>query len=269
MANNLSEQKRGMIFHLLCEGSGIRTISRITDVSVNTVMKLQETAYKNIQDFNNSFLQYLPVENIEADEIRTYVLKKQYNNIQEGTGTMWVYIALCRDTRLIIDFHVGRRDTNDAREFFKKVSSRVKDKTIMNTDCLKSYVSAIQNTDENTKWDGQQCMELQRARVFNGKHGRGITNRIESHNGVVRQHCSRLIRRTRGISKKKEKLIEHLTLFFFYYNFMKKHKTLKTTPAIAAKITDKIITIKDISPSCMVEIPKTRGKYKTKSTTNV
>ncbi len=264
MANNLTSDKAGLIFHLLCEGNGIRAISRITGVSVNTVMKLQNTAYKNIVDFNNSFLQYLPVENIEADEIRTYVLRKQENNIEKGIGTMWVYIGMCRETRLIIDFHIGRRDTLDAREFFKKISSRVKDDTIMNTDNLESYLSAIQNTDEHTTWDGQDRMELVRARVFGGKHGRGITNHIETHNGVVRQHCSRLIRKTRCISKKKDRLIEHLTLFFFYYNFMKKHQTFKVTPAMKAGLVTEIMTIHDIAPSCRIEIPKKRGSYKKK-----
>lgn len=238
MANYLSIEKRKQIFTLLCEGNGIRGITRIVGCSKPAVTELQKR-YVSIIDFlNRKYLKTVTAHEIEADEIRTFIHTK--NNIK------WIYIALDRKSRVVLHFHIGKRDAADARVFLSGLSDKLSEKSQVSTDCLKSYITAVSKTPfgyhpEDTAW-----IDLQRARYLGHQLGRAITNRVETHNGVVRQHVSRISRRTRCFSKKQEGLRQHLILFFFYYNFIKRHQSLKETPALEMGIIETPFTIDNL-----------------------
>lgn len=70
---------------------------------------------------------------------------------------------------------------------------------------------------------------------------------VERQNLTMRMSMRRFTRLTNGFSKKAENLNRALALYFMYYNFVRKHQTLKTTPAIAAGVTDRIWTLHDIA----------------------
>ncbi len=239
MANYLSVEKRKQIFHLLCEGNGLRAITRIVGCSTCAVSELQRRYCSIIEFINRVRIKNLEIEEIEADELRVFVMRK--NNIR------WVYVALDRKSRLVIHFHIGKRDTNDARIFLTGLSDKLAESAKVSTDCLKSYVSAVEKTPNGFNESDTDSIELMRARYM-GKNAlkRSITNRIEAHNGNIRQHVSRLTRRTRCFSKKEEGLRQHLTLFFFYYNYMKIHKSTKAAPAVTAGIISRAFTFDEL-----------------------
>jgi len=60
-------------------------------------------------------------------------------------------------------------------------------------------------------------------------------------------HCRRLTRLTNAFSKKLQNLRRALALHFMYYNFCRVHSTVRTTPAIAAGLTDRIWTLHDLA----------------------
>lgn len=252
MAYNLTDETRKQIFHLLVEGNGIRSIRRIVGASTNTIMKFQTEIYNKIIEINTC-VSNLHCPQIEADEVKTYVDSRWQSEQKVGGGWCWIFIALDRTSRMIVDFHVGKRDANSARDFIDKVSARLNKTTSISTDCLKSYVSAVQKTGSNIfaddeQWPRSYYVDLVRARALfpTEKYGRAITNRVESQNGLLRQHVSRLTRNTRCISKSREKLEEHITLYFFYYNFIKIHRSIKTCPAVQLGIIDKPLTINEL-----------------------
>lgn len=232
MANYLPVEKRKQIFHLLCEGNGLRSITRIVGCSKSVVSELQKRYCHIIEYLNKKYINRVNCDEIEADEIRTFVKKK--GNIR------WIYIALDRKSRMIINFHIGKRDTKDAKIFLTQLSYKLSSEAQVSTDCLTSYVSAVAKTPNGRREAATSSIGLLRAKTEHGILPRSITNRIETHNGNVRQHVSRLTRKTRCFSKKEEGLRQHLTLFFFYYNFIKIHKSLRTTPAVVAGLTDEV-----------------------------
>jgi IS1 family transposase len=238
MANYLSAEKRKRIYQLLCEGNGFRSVTRLVPCSIAAAVELQKRFCGIIEFLNRRYIKNLDMIDIEADEIRTFVYKK--NNIR------WIYIALDRKSRLVIHFHIGKRDTNDANIFLTGLSDKLKETSRISTDCLKSYTAAVAKTPLGYLPTGTESIYLLRARTFGNALTRDITNRVESHNGNVRQHVSRLTRKTRCFSKKELGLYQQLTLFFFYYNFIKKQKTIKTTPALFAKIIHKPFSIDDL-----------------------
>ena len=72
------------------------------------------------------------------------------------------------------------------------------------------------------------------------------TSYVESHNLTMRMHCRRLNRLTTGYSKKLENFKAAIGLYFGYYNLVKIHSTLRTTPAMAAGVTSGLWTVADL-----------------------
>jgi hypothetical protein len=59
-------------------------------------------------------------------------------------------------------------------------------------------------------------------------------------------HSRRMTRLTNAFSKKMENHAHAMALHFLYYNFVRIHKTLRTTPAMAAGVTGRLWEIEDI-----------------------
>jgi hypothetical protein len=72
------------------------------------------------------------------------------------------------------------------------------------------------------------------------------TSYAERNNLNIRMHSRRMTRLTNAFSKKVENHAHAMALHFLYYNFVRIHKTLKVTPAIAAGVTDRLWEVTDM-----------------------
>lgn len=86
----------------------------------------------------------------------------------------------------------------------------------------------------------------------------------ERQNLTMRMSMRRFTRLTNGFSKKMENLEHMVALHFMHYNFARIHKSLHTTPAMAAGVSDKLWSIADIAALVSEPIAKKRGSYKKK-----
>ena len=94
------------------------------------------------------------------------------------------------------------------------------------------------------------------------------TSFVERQNLTMRMGMRRFTRLTNGFSKKIDNLAHAVALHFMYYNFVRIHKTLKTTPALEAGVASKLWSMSDV-----VELidakealkDRTRGAYKKSS----
>ena len=93
------------------------------------------------------------------------------------------------------------------------------------------------------------------------------TSYVERQNLTMRMCMRRFTRLTNAFSKKLENHIHSLSLYFVYYNFIRIHKSLKVTPAMAAGLTDELLDFEDICKMIDDAAPKpNRPKaYKTKN----
>ena len=83
----------------------------------------------------------------------------------------------------------------------------------------------------------------------------------------MRMHMRRFTRLTNGFSTKVANHEASIALHFMYYNFVKIHKTLKCTPAMAAGVTPKLWEMTDVVAMIEAEeakVSKKRGPYKKK-----
>src|ERR1700754_1964969 len=148
--NKLPIEKRVQIINLLVEGSSLRAISRIVDVSINTVTKLLVDVGRACEKFHDETVQNVVSQRIQCDEIWSFVYSKERNkpNGDEGFGDCWTWTALDADTKLMISWYAGRRDAQAAQDFVGDLASRLdltNGKIQLTTDAFPLYVKAVED----------------------------------------------------------------------------------------------------------------------------
>jgi hypothetical protein len=112
--SRLPKEKVLLILHCLVEGNSIRSTARIADVEKRTVMNLMLSAGENCGRLLESRIRNVKVRDVQADEIWTFVGKKEgHKNPDEAhaqeIGDAYTFIALERHTKLILAWHLGKR----------------------------------------------------------------------------------------------------------------------------------------------------------------
>jgi IS1 family transposase len=270
--NKLPLSKKVQIINLLVEGSSLRATSRIADVSINTVTKLLIEVGKACERFHNETVMFVRTQRIQCDEIWSFVYSKQKNvpeGMQDNAGDVWTWTALEADSKLIISWLVGNRDAEAAHLFMNDVATRVKGKPgQITTDGLHEYQSAVldafgsqidfaqlvkqyAHTGEahstEKKYSPSECIGTKKNIIFGQPAREHIsTSYVERANLTMRMHMRRFTRLTNAFSKKVENHCHAIALHFVYYNFVKQHKTLRVTPAMAAGLSKRFMSIEDI-----------------------
>ncbi len=147
--NKLPLKTRVQILTLLCEGSSMRSISRICDVSINTVSKLLVDAGKFCADLHDREVRNVKSKRVQCDEIWSFTAAKQKNVASmkkpvEGAGDTWTWTALDSDSKLIISWLVGGRDGEYALAFMDDVKDRLANRVQLTTDGHRAYLNAVE-----------------------------------------------------------------------------------------------------------------------------
>jgi len=261
MANILSADKQIGIIGALCEGSSIRSIERITGVHRDTIMRLGVKVGKGCTALMDAKMRNLSCTRLEMDEIWGFIGKKD-RHVRPGDdpqfGNVWTFCAIDADTKLVPAFRVGKdRDVKTTTAFVLDVADRMKNRVQISTDGLAAYVDAIDwafggNVDYGQiikTYGTEESIEAQRrysAPAITGIEKKAIfgrpafdlisTSYVERLNATTRLHMKRLARLTHAFSKKRENFEAAVGLHFAYYNFVRSHRTLRCTPAMAAGI---------------------------------
>jgi IS1 family transposase len=252
MANVLPMEKRVAVISALAEGSGIRQIERMTGINRNTIMNLGVRVGQGCAALLDRKMRNLTCQNLQFDELWGFIGKKQKHVLPDDNpdcGDVWTFCAIDSDTKLVPSFKVGKRDAATANAFVGDVASRLNNRVQVSTDSLHAYVEAVEqafgaNVDyaQIVKVFDDQSMDAEvigmKKAVLTGRPNMALasTSHVERLNGTTRLHMRRLTRLTYAFSKKRENFEAAVALHFAYYNFVKRHNTLRTTPAMAAGI---------------------------------
>jgi hypothetical protein len=146
--NKLPVQKRVQILSMLCEGSSMRAISRVCDVSINTVTKLLVDAGEACAAFHAETVKGVKATRVQCDEIWSFCGSKESNtkfeNRRKGHGDAWTWTAMEADTKLIISWLVGDRDADAANMFIQDVKDRIANRVQLTTDGHNPYLAAVE-----------------------------------------------------------------------------------------------------------------------------
>ncbi len=287
--NKLSLDARAKILHLLCEGMSIRAITRLTGASKNTVAKLLIDAGKACAAYHDTNVRDVKAARIQVDEIWSFTYAKQKNvasakDAPEGAGDTWTWTAIDADSKMIVSYLVGGRDAEYAVAFIQDLAERVANRFQLTSDGLNAYIGAVEDAfgDDidfaqlvkvygNTpggvgRYSPPECIGAAKRRIRGRPDIAHVsTSYVERQNLTMRMHMRRFTRLTNAFSKKVENHAHAVALHMMYYNFVRIHKTLRVTPAMAAGVTDRLWEIADIAK--LVESaeakPDKRGPYKT------
>lgn len=271
MANILCKEKQIAVASALAEGSSIRSIERITGVNRNTIMSLGLRVGKACEKIMDEQMRHLACSKIQMDEVWGYVGKKQ-RNLRIGddrrlVGDVWTFVSVDADSRMVPNYFVGKRDSYSANCFVSDLAARLDSERVqVSTDALGAYVDAIERgfgaaadygqivktytlTDlaEQRRYSPPDILHVERRIISGNPDPRNIsTSYVERQNLTMRMHMRRLTRLTNAFSKKMESFKAAVALHFAYYNFVRMHKTLRMTPAMAGGVTNTIWSVADL-----------------------
>lgn len=290
--NHIPIEKRIQIVNLLVEGMSMRAVSRVADVSINTVTKLLADVGAACSQFQDKTMRDLTLTDIQVDEIWAFIGAKQKNvppdaDPARGLGDCYTFTAIDRATKLMPCYMLGYRTAECAEQFMQDLASRLAGRVQLTTDALNAYPAAVEKAFgadvdyavlNKTHEGGRAYVEAKRRYspavcvgatkvVVNGSPEVKMisTSHVERANLTMRMGMRRFTRLTNGFSKKIEMHMHAVSLHFMHYNFARIHKSLKVTPAMEAGIATHVWSIEEIVRLIAEPEAKKRGTYKPRS----
>ena len=289
--NRLPREKQTLILKCLVEGMSIRATSRLADVSKNTVAKLLRDAGKACAAYQDEALRGLTCGRIEVDKIWSFVYAKAKNvprakNAPPEAGDVWTWVAIDPDTKLVPTWRIGDRTGMTAIDLMDDVRARIENRVQLTTDGHAAYLEAVEgafggdvdyaqlikiygnagsNRSPDTCYSPAECIDVKKVRVEGDPDmDKASTSHVERQNLTMRMSMRRFTRLTNAFSKKLENLGHAVALHFMHYNFCRIHNSLRVTPAMEAKVADRVWEVSDIVQLVEDAAPKPgpRGPYK-------
>ena len=259
----------------------MRSISRVADVSINTVSKLLVDAGKACAAFHDERARGLRAKRVQVDEIWSFTYAKQKNvptakKAPEEAGDTWTWTAIEADTKLILSWLVGGRDGDYALAFMDDLRSRLANRVQLTSDGHRAYLEAVEGAfggdvdyaqlvklygaapeGPTRRYSPAECIGARKMRVEGSPDPRHVsTSYAERQNLSMRMHMRRFTRLTNAFSKKVENHMHMVALYTVFYNFVRIHKTLRVTPAMAAGVADRLWSMEDIAELVEAAAPK-------------
>jgi IS1 family transposase len=270
--NRLSAERRVAILTALVEGNSIRATARMTGTAKGTVLKLLADVGPVCAALHDELANDLNIRRIQADEIWSFCHAKAKNvpinrEGHWGYGDVWTWTAICPDSKFMVSWLVGRRDTVSAAFFMDDVAGRVGNRVQLTTDGHSPYLMAVDETfgsegvdyamlqkiygsekGPNTRYSPPKVIGVRETHVFGAPDPKHVnTSIVERSNLTLRMSCRRFTRLTNAFSKKVENLEHAVALHFFYYNFCRPHASLKgITPAQRLAVADHRWTLDEL-----------------------
>jgi IS1 family transposase len=192
-----------------------------------------------------------------GDEIWSFSYAKRKNvreakSAPEGAGDVWTWTGIDADSKLIVSWHVGDRSQHTGIAFMGDLRARLANRVQLTTDGHKAYLKAVEVVDIDAdyamlikifakdyagpgRYSPPKCVGIQTQTIRGNPDPNNInTSFAERQNLTMRMSMRRFTRLTNAFSKKFENHCHALALYFFWYNWVRNHKTLGVTPAMAA-----------------------------------
>ena len=271
--NQLSTPDRVQILNALSEGVGINAASRITGKSKNTILKLLAEAGEACAQFQDNAMRNLTIKKVQVDEIWSFVGAKQANvqannETHADYGDCYTFTAIDPETKLMPCWLVGTRTKACAVDFMADLAPRLANRVQLSADGFipypeaveaafkgnvdfgilnKSYAKTGHQLEAKRRYSPSPLISCEKMTCYGKPDEKHIsTSHVERANLSMRMGMRRFTRLTNAFSKKLENHMHAVSFYFMVYNFVKIHKTIKTTPAMEAGVTTYLWSMEDI-----------------------
>ena len=267
--HTIGVEKATQIISMMVEGVSLRAIARLTDTDLNTIMSLLLTVGKKCRTLFDLRVRNVRPRFTEFDEIWCFVHTKE-RHLNAGDPAEWgdayTWTAIDAQTKLLISYHIGKRDAESANTFIGDYNSRVIGRHQVTSDGLRSFIDAIEThfgadsdfaqlvkiygkpDNAGPDWYGSgKIIETVPTPISGNPDEAHIsTSYVERSNLTIRMQLRRFTRLTNGFSKKLSHLKAAVTIFVAWYNFVRVHSSLRVTPAMEAGISDHIWSVEQL-----------------------
>jgi IS1 family transposase len=268
----------------------MRAISRITGVSINTVTKILENAGEACAAYHDKHVRNVKARRIQCDEIWAFCYSKQKTvpiakAAPEGAGDVWTWTALETQSKLIISYVSGNRDSEYAMALMDDLRGRLANHRIqLTTDGHRAYLEAVEGAfgddidyamlvklygeaPESMKgrYSPAECIGARKTKITGSPDRDYVsTSYVERQNLTMRMSMRRFTRLTNAHSKKLANHHHAQALYFMYYNFARINQAVRMSPAMAAGIETRLWEIGDIVAliDARAEAPKRPSTYR-------
>ena len=264
----LPVEKAEAVLRLLLEGNSVSSTERLTDVHHTTILKLLVLAGEKCERVMGEKIRNVPVRDVECDELWSFIRKKEKRVRPEddpNLGDCYTFVAIERHSKLVLNIANGKRDQATTDIFIEGLRHATRGEFQITTDGFQPYKTAIPDTL------GDRCDYAMLIKVYSTPTGdehrysppevsttevvpvmgrpdpeRICTSIVERSNLSVRLGLRRFTRLTNAFSKKWENHWAAVSLWFAFYNFCRIHRSLRTTPAMAAGIADHVWSVREL-----------------------
>jgi IS1 family transposase len=254
----------------MMEGTSVRAISRLTGLHIETILALMVTAGEKCQRLLDTRIRGLRPHLVQADELHSFIgchAKRLRFDAPEEWGSIWTWLALDSESKLIISHHIGQRDAEGAWELMRDLRARTENVFQLTSDGLRHYREAVDahfatsihfaqlvklySSPDITGPDWYGAMSRVTGTIPSARCGQPeprfvSTSHVERLNLSVRMHLRRYARRTNAHSRKLANHKACFALWVAWYNFVRVNTAVRTTPCMAAGITSTIWTMRDL-----------------------
>lgn len=270
--NKLNPGKREQVINCLIEGCSIRSTVRMTGVAKKTVMRLVLEVGDICARYQAGVFRNLSCKRIQLDELWAFVYCKQKNvtsticEKNPNAGDIWLWVAIDADTKLVASWMLGDRTINTASIFIEDLAGRLANRIQLTTDGHKAYLEAVEGAfgaeidyamlvklyrnppqGNETRYSPGECCGTRMMEIAgNPDRNHVSTSYVERQNLSARMMMRRYTRLTNAFSKKFEHHAAAVALNYFAYNFIRIHRSLRVTPAMAAGVTNRLWEVSDL-----------------------
>jgi IS1 family transposase/transposase-like protein len=263
----LPTAKISTLMRLLVEGCSVRSIERITGVHRDTVLRLLVLVGDRCERLMEGRIDGISVNDVQCDEIWGFIGCKEKRKTEPDPrrGDAYCFVAIERNSKLVITWHLGRRTSRDTLAFMEKLHEATRGNFQVTTDGFDPYFDAVHTclgtrvdyaqlikiygsaNDDDHRYSPPQVLEAIAKPLWGDPDPAKIcTSHVERQNLTMRMQIRRLTRLTNAFSRKWENLKAALSLHFGWYNFCRTHQTLRVTPAMEAGITDHVWELEEL-----------------------
>jgi IS1 family transposase len=243
----------------------------MTGTAKKTVLRLLVEAGEACADYHDKHVRELGSRRIQVDEVWTFNYCKKRNVTPEiaakhpDAGDVWLWVGIDADSKFVASWRIGQRDLGTAYDFMHDLADRLAHRVQLTSDGFRVYLEAVEsafnlNVDyamlqkiygadpQNEKRYSPAKILSSTTEVIQGnpdpKHI--STSYVERLNWSLRTSVRRYTRLSNGFSRKLRNHEAAVSLNYFAYNFVRIHRTLRTSPAMAASVTTKLWDVSDI-----------------------
>ncbi|HEX5760822.1 MAG TPA: IS1 family transposase [Thermoanaerobaculia bacterium] len=264
------------ILQHLCEGSCIRALSRASGCHQATILRLLVQVGEGCERMLAELVRDVEVKDVQADEVWTYIRCKEKTRERRriadpDAGDSYCFIGLERHTKMVLAFHVGRRDAWSTHDFMAKLAKATAGRLQLTTDGFGAYPDAVHyhlgaradyamlikdygavTGEEARRYAPPRLKGTERIRISGQpEQHRVCTSHVERGNWTIRGNLRRFTRLSNGFSRKKANLRAAVALYFAYYNLCRMHSSIRMTPAMKAGIARKPWTMAELVTAAM------------------